>query len=177
MTNHAPDPIPAALGPFPPLGNPALCSIAVADVAHDPVFAQLRTAFESGARGRVGLDDRTDRWLGAAVRAANDRGFRFELRGLHAGGAATWVDLATDDRTQVGGVRMTEERGTTKLVVLLGLTGSGTATLQAPGLSTPSAVAAGQLAIWPAFLDVRIDLPPGERLGALATTAHGPAFR
>lgn len=165
---------------FPPLGNPALGSIAVADVAGDPVFDRIVAGRGDRRAGRAVVDDVVDRWLGAAVRAANDRGFRFELRGLHPPSGPRWADLSQPaDAAEIGGPHLAVERGTTKLVVVLGVSGAGRASLQAPGLATSSSVGSGQLAIWPAYLAVSVSIegPADGALVVLATTAHGPAFR
>lgn len=179
MTERTTTPPGPAIAPprlFPPLGNPGFCTVAAARVETDPGFATAtRWATDRPLGPCHPLPPDLEAWLGAAVRAANDGAYRFELRGLDADGPAGLVDLAGDHGAD--GVAAAGGRGTAKLLAVLALEGPGQVELTAAGLAQSTTIDPGTLVIWPAFLCIQVaERRPGS-LRALVTTAHGPAFR
>ena len=165
--------------PFPPLGNPRLTVVAVADLSHDPVFERLR---EQGVDELPGpcraLSGEFDGWISAFVRTANDQSYRFDLRSLHGQDGPQILTIERGhDVPDLEGVCAGRERGTTKLVVLVGIHGDATCKVRVDGLDHEAELAAGLVVIWPAFLSAHVDVLEGESLVALTTTVHGPAFR
>ena len=162
---------------FPPLGNAMLARIGGADVAGDQVFAAIREHLSAAPVGSVQLAGAFVPWLAAAVQAANDQSFRFELRDLHPPEGPEVLDLSTEEgAARVRGMALRHGRGTAKLLVLLALDGLGTTTISAPGVADPVAVRAGTLVVSPAFLHLDV-AAAGAPLRCLRTTAEGPAFR
>jgi hypothetical protein len=164
--------------PFPPLGAPGLASIATADVREDPSFRAVAAALEAAPPDRT-LEalDRSTEWVLAAIRSANDARFHFELTGMHPDGLEPQVtDVGSLAAPWIGRPAVSVGRSTAKLVVLLGLLGSGGASLVARGLDADVHLKEGTMCIAPAFLTLGLErIEAG--LDVLVLAVEGPAFR
>lgn len=162
---------------FPPLGNSMLMKVGRAEVTEAPEFAGLLDHVGTLDLGPTDLPDHLTDWLTTTVKVANDASFRFDLRHVHGADEPTLIDLATSGGIDwVRAPRLSAARGTCKLVLVLGLEGDGTATVDANGADSSSVLTAGVLIIAPAYLRLNVRFAGGS-LRCLATTVHGPAFR
>lgn len=162
---------------FPPLGNPLLGRIGVADVAEHAGFDELSEALASLPVGPIEMATGHAAWLEQAIQQANDSSYRFDLRHVHGQAEPNLVDLnSVDGSSSLGGLRLATGRGTAKLVVLLGVFGEGRVEVSAAGVAQNVELGRGTLVVAPAYLCLTVTRAV-QPLLVISTTVHGPAFR
>lgn len=169
--------------PFPPLGNARLAGVAAADVFADPAFGEL-AASVAGAAPAPGASpelsavvERFSAWISAAVVAANEAAFRFDLRGYEPTDPPRLATLGEGFAGELAPLGITGGRGTAKLEVAIGLRGTGRFEHVLVGVDRPSQLLAGNVLIWPSYLPAHAAHVDRGDLDVLLLRIHGPAFR
>lgn len=161
----------------PALGNDMLVRIGRAEVGADPMFAELRADLASRACGVVDPARRTIAWLAEATQQANQISYRFDLREFGGSGEFELIDLSDAPSVErANALAIADQRGTAKIVVIVGVDGEGSATLAVAGVDEELEVRLGSMVMIPAYLCPAFRRSP-EPLRVLRTVARGPAFR
>lgn len=163
--------------PFPPLGNRMLVGAVTADAGGDPGLAHLvELAGGLDAAAEVELDGEAMAWLSTVVQRANQDTFRAALTGPATDPAPRLAKLSAGELGALDDSPLLQGRGTAKLVVVVGVSGDGSATLTLAGAAGRPEVHRGSVAIWPSYL-VATDLEIDGELEVLVVVMEGPAWR
>lgn len=163
--------------PFPPIGNRMLVGAVTTDATGDPGLDHLLEQVGAvSAEAGFELDGESVGWLSRVVQRANQDTFRAALTGPASEPAPRVVKLVADDLGGLDSSTLLQGRGTAKLVVVVGVSGDGSATLTLAGATGKPEVHRGSVAIWPSYL-VATNLEITGELDVLVVVLEGPAWR